>query len=60
MPTEKASEKPITAFVCSSPKCIEGEHQMDGPVVQVGRAYSVSCSKCGVSAFEVDTFMGGF
>lgn len=58
-PAMTAEERP-TRFVCSAPKCTDGEHVMDGPVVQVGRAYSVSCSKCGVSAFEVDMFMGGF
>lgn len=60
MTEQGALKKEVTAIVCSAPKCTEGEHKWDGPTVQVGRAYSVSCSKCGISALEVDTFMGGF
>lgn len=46
--------------VCAAPKCTEAEHVWDGGTVKIGNAYSVSCSKCGISAFEVDTFMGGW
>ena len=49
----------ITAFACSAPRCTKGEHKMDGPVVQRENMGSVSCSKCGALAFDVDTFMGG-
>lgn len=50
----------ITRFVCSEPKCTNGEHVWDGPVVMRGNMGSVSCSKCGVLAFDVDNYMGGF
>jgi hypothetical protein len=53
---------PITAIVCSAPKCTDGseEHKWDGPVVMRGNMGSVSCSKCGVLAFDVDNYMGGY
>lgn len=56
---KKPQSVPLTAFVCSPPKCKDGEHQWDGPTVMRGNMGSVSCSKCGVLAFDVDTFMGG-
>ena len=49
----------VTTFVCAPSACIVGDHKMDGPVVQRGHTGSVSCSKCGALAFDVDNFMGG-
>jgi hypothetical protein len=49
----------VTTIACGPPRCTDGEHKMDGPVVQRGNMGSVSCSKCGALAFDVDTFMGG-
>jgi hypothetical protein len=49
----------VTIFACASPHCTSTEHQWDGPVVQRGHTGSVSCSKCGALAFDVDNFMGG-
>jgi hypothetical protein len=56
---EAVEVPPATAFACGPPRCADGEHKMDGPVVQRGNMGSVSCSKCGALAFDVDTFMGG-
>ena len=53
-------EPRITVIKCSAPCCTEGEHKWDGPAVMRGRMGSASCSKCGVLAFDVDTFMGGY
>lgn len=60
--TPLSDDKPITAFVCSKPKCTDNGvlHKWNGPVVERGNISSVSCSKCGVLAYDVDTFMGGF
>lgn len=54
-------ERRLTAHVCSEPKCSDGttQHKWDGPVVMRGRMGSMSCSNCGVLAFDVDNFMGG-
>lgn len=44
----------ITAFSCP-PKC---EHVMDGPEIDMDGIYSRSCSRCGVSAFDVSMAEG--
>ena len=48
------SERPrITGFICGR-GCINGEHQWDGPEVRIDHGGSVSCSKCGMLAIDVD------
>lgn len=55
---EPKKEIVITAITCG-PQCADGkeEHQWDGPVVELERGASVSCSKCGKLAIEVSMWM---
>jgi hypothetical protein len=57
---KEEKELPITAFVCGPIQCTDGEHVWNGPNVWRGNMCSVSCSKCGALAFDVDNYMGGF
>ncbi len=48
----------ITGFACG-PQCVDGteEHSWDGPVVELERGGTASCSKCGKLAIDVSLWM---
>ena len=59
---ENAAGKPekvqFTVFNCG-PQCKDGgEHEWDGPLVELERGASVSCSKCGRLAIDVSLWEG--
>ncbi len=45
-------------FLHFTPKPDVCEHQWNGPNVDIGNGFSVTCSKCGLSAFQYSLMQG--
>ena len=45
-------------FIHMMPKADACEHSWDGPDVDIGNGMSVTCSKCGLSAFRYSLMQG--